>query len=147
MIDRLRLYLRGKGASALAAAAILVAVAFVRPAAPALAHQGGGNQPALFPLVFQLLDERDDEEGSQNSQPTPESRFSFTGTIESVNYADKTIRLLGPSGKLRIAITPTTAISIRGETGGISDLRHGVHLTATGVMHHGVATALSITIK
>lgn len=87
------------------------------------------------------------ESSPPRSAENGDARFTVSGTVDSVDYADNVIFLNGAGGKVRIAITPTTAIAVRGEAGGISDLRHGVRLSASGIIHNGLMTALAITIK
>jgi len=87
--------------------------------------------------------------------PSPQSagasqvglKFTVTGAIDSVDYAKNTIVINTPSGKMTIAVTPTTAITAHGQIGGVSDLRQGGHVTVSGTQRNGTNTALSITIK
>jgi hypothetical protein len=87
------------------------------------------------------------------SSPVPQSagdigvKFSVNGAIDSVDYAKNLIVVDAPSGKMTIAVTPTTAITVRGQIGGVSDLRKGGHVAVSGTQRNGVNTALSITVK
>jgi len=76
-----------------------------------------------------------------------DGKFAVSGTIQAVNYARNTIEVQAAAGKIVIAITPTTAIAVHGQAGGMSDLRPGVHVSATGVTKNGENVALTITIK
>jgi hypothetical protein len=73
-------------------------------------------------------------------------RFDISGVVESVNYVTNNVHLNANGQSVDIAITPTTAIEVRGETGSISDIRHGSKITATGVIRNGVWVANSVVI-
>ncbi len=73
-------------------------------------------------------------------------RFNVSGVVESVSYVSNSVSLNADGRHLEIAITPTTAIELRGETGSISDIRRGSRITAKGVIRDGEWIANSVVV-
>ena len=73
--------------------------------------------------------------------------FSFSGRVESVDYASNVIVVRTKGETLTIAITPTTSVEQQGQFGSIADLRPGVHVRIKGSTRDGQMTAESIIIK
>ena len=84
---------------------------------------------------------------AQKATFTVETRFMIAGTVESVNYATNTVRVVSPSGRVAIVVTPTTSIARRGVIGGISDIRRGAKVNVSGISRQGSLTAQSIFIR
>jgi|GEM_PF-2120721 len=146
---RLHWVLNSRRAASVVAAALFVGVAaLVGPSAAQACQPASSAWPTSLVAGFALAS--DSESGSKakdGAEARPESKFSIAGTIASVNYAKNTIDVQGSAGRVTIAITPTTAIAVHGQAGGISDLRPGIHVSANGVSKNGVYVALTITIK
>jgi hypothetical protein len=109
------------------------------PAIAACGHQSGPSLVSLFNAV--IADDEDHHRGGG------EAHASISGIVDSVDYASNSIEVLSGAGKMKVVITPTTAIALRGQVGGIADLRHGVRVTVSGIVQNGVMRALSIIIK
>ncbi|HXW51129.1 MAG TPA: hypothetical protein VEJ41_03990 [Candidatus Acidoferrales bacterium] len=73
-------------------------------------------------------------------------RFDVSGVVASVSYVSNSLELDAGAQHVTIVITPTTAIEIHGESGGISDIRRGSKISASGVVRNGAWVANSIVV-
>ncbi len=151
---RLARYIRG----AIAQATLVASLAIPLPAAAALpvaAPAASLSWLCASDVAFDVIPsgQGDEDEGKAPRLRLPfglqeGSPFSLTGIVEAVDYSANVIHLRTRLGLvIPIAVTPTTAIEAKGESGSIADIRPGARLTVSGKVLEGALAALSITVR
>lgn len=141
MIHRLHRFLIVRVAKAAVAVCLVGGLATL----PAEACSDASHRSIVSFIPVVLADDEDNQ--GDEGRHRGEARVTVSGLIDSVDYASNAIHVISPAGRIKILLTPTTAIALRGQVGGISDLRHGLRITASGIVQNGVMTALSIIIR
>ena len=152
---RLARYIRGAIAQATLVASLAIplpAAAALPVAAPAASLSWLCPSDVAFDVIPSDQDHEDEGKvprglrlpfGLQEDSP-----FSLSGIVEGVDYSANVIRLRTRLGLVvPIAVTPTTAIEVGGQSGSIADIRPGARLTVSGKVLEGALAALSITVR
>lgn len=74
-------------------------------------------------------------------------RFTFSGTVQAVNYDANSITIKSAGKRIELMLEPTTSIDDRGQQGSISDIHRGRKLQVEGIVRNGVFVAQTIRLR